>query len=380
MGELLFRVKLRHASRVTLLRMGLLLGACLSVPLCGRVHAVESLPLEFRQTDILFNFQSQRGVPISTVSNVPPGSDGRMTTINESGSALLPTTNQFRGLTTFGATPGLTRTAWLAASNTPALRNGTGPFSGTLAQQMGLPVALSNATVVIVMRRALIGAPYLSRQVSFPFGAEIAVPLTDEHGLGLTNIATQAYWLPEPYSTNDHTNAGYYWSVNANKVYAIQPGPISVTWIKAAYTTTPPSSGTYITNGGNYFRTFKVDYIISGSPVKPSRKIYWTEKGFRQLGKPVAVPTTRVGDLTIVYNNNSPRTVAQSYVGPGDSNPTDGTTNTPLPELRTLWYDRAQGSLFAYNQEGRAFLELLGDAIPGTEARQQPCAPAQAGR
>src|SRR5258707_10787894 len=57
-----------------------------------------ALPLEIRQPDTLWNFQSQRGVPISTVSNVPPGSDGRMTNYNESGSALLPTTNQFASL------------------------------------------------------------------------------------------------------------------------------------------------------------------------------------------------------------------------------------------------------------------------------------------
>jgi hypothetical protein len=304
------------------------------------------------------------------VSNVPPGSDGRMTTVNESGSALLPTTNQFRGLTTFGATPGLTRTAWLAASNSVALRNGTNAFTGGLAQQMGLPVALSNATVVVVLRRALVGAPYLSRQVSFSFGQEIPVPLTDENGITLTNIAAQAYWLPEPYSINNHSNSGYYWSVNARKVYAIQPGPINITWIKAAYTSVPPP-GTYITNGGNYFRTYRADYVVSGSPVKPSRKIYWTERGFHQLGKAVTIPSARVGDLTIVYNNNFPRTVTNQYVGPGDSSPTDGTTNTPLPELRTLWYDRSQASLFAYNQEGRVFLELLGDSHPDGQSREQ---------
>jgi hypothetical protein len=350
--------------------LGFTLGAALLFLSGAKIWATEAVPLEFRQTDILFNFQSQRGVPISTVSNVPPGSDGRMTIINESGSALLPTTNQFRGLTTFGATPGRVRAAWLAASNSPALRFGTSAFTGQLAQQMGLPVALSNTTVALVMRRAVVGTPYLSRQVSFSFGAEIPVPLTDENGLTLTNIASQAYWLPEPHSTNNHSNAGYYWSVNSRKVYAIQPGPISITWIKAAYTTVPPG-GTYITNGGNYFRTYKADYIVSGSPVKPSRKIYWTEKGFRQLGKPVAIPSARVGDLTIVYNNNFPRTVTSAYTGPGDSSPTDGTTNTPLPELRTLWYDRAQNSLFAYNQEGRVFLELLGDSRSDGQSREQ---------
>jgi hypothetical protein len=347
------------------------LALLLAVP-AGVVAQPLALPLEFRQTEIPFNFQSQRGVPISTVAGSPPGSDGRMTTINESTNLpAIPTTNQFRGFTSFGAIPGLTQSAWLAASNSPALRFGTNAFNGNIASQMGLPTGLSNSVVTIVLRRAQVGAPYLSRQVSFAFGAVVSVPSIDENGFSLTNIVPEAYWLPEPYSTTAHTNAGYYWSVNARKVYAIQPGPISITWIKAASTTTPPTSGLWLTNAGNYFRLFKADYIVSGAPVKPSRKIYWTERGFRNLGKPIAVPSARVGDLKIVYNNNFLRTVATPYVGPGDSDPTDGTTNAPLPELRTLWYDRAQGNIFAYNLEGRAFVELLGDSRPDGQSREQ---------
>lgn len=333
------------------------------------VSAAEVLPLEFRQLEVPFNFQSQRGVPIATTTNVP-GSDGRMTTVNESGSFLLPTANQFRGFVSFGGNPGLTQAAWLAASNSPALKAGTNAFNGAIASQMGLPIGLSNSVVTIVMRRALIGAPYLSRQVSFAFGAVIPAPVTDVDGVSLTNIAPEAYWLPEPYTTNGHADAGYYWSVNSRKVYAIQPGPVSITWVKADYTTTPPS-GPYFTNAGNYFQLYTNNYIVSGASVKPARKIYWTERGFRSLGKPVAVPNTRIGDLKIVYNNNFPRTTATEYVGPGDSNPTDGTTNAPLPELRTLWYDRSQGNIFAYNEEGRVFVELLGDSRPDGQSREQ---------
>lgn len=339
-----------------------------------------AVPLEFRQSEIPLNLQSQGGVPISGVPNVPPGSDGRMTTINGSGSALLPTTNQFQGFLSFGATPGLTRAAWMSAGNSVALRNGTDPFDGILAQAMGLPLAMSNTAVVMVMRRAQVGAPYLSRQISFGFGSEIPVPVTDADGIILTDMAPEDYWLPEPYTTTDHTNAGYYWSVNARKVYAIQSGPISVTWIKAAYTSLPPTYENelgelinlpFVVIGGNYFQTRTVDYVVSGTAVKPPRKFYWTEKGFRGLGKPVAVPSARVGDLKIVYNNNFPRTVASQYVGLGDTDPTEGTTNAPLPELRTLWYDRSQGNIFAYNQEGRVFVELLGDARPDGQSREQ---------
>src|SRR6267154_369097 len=83
------------------------------------------LPLEFRQTDTLFNLQSQRGVPISTVTNDPPGSDGRMPTDNDSGSVLLPTTNQFQGFISFGGVSGLTSNTWRTVSNNAALRAGS---------------------------------------------------------------------------------------------------------------------------------------------------------------------------------------------------------------------------------------------------------------
>ena len=334
-----------------------------------------SLPLEIRQNDTPFNFQARRGVPISTVSNVPPGSDGRMTTVNQSGSGILPTTNQFRGFISFGGISGWTNGGWQVASNSTLLR-GTNGFSGVVALAMGLPVGISNnaagGPVALILRRGQIGAPYLSRQVSFAFGSVVAAPGTDENGLLLTNILSTDYWLPEPYTTTGHTNSGYYWSPHAGKVYAIQAGPLQITWKKAAYVSSLPSDYTnaltgatnYVINAGNYFRLYTASYVVSGSPVKPSRKFYWTEKGFQNLGKPVTVPAARVGAVVFAYNNNFPRTVATPYVGPGDSSPTDGSTNAVLQELRTLWYDQQQGAILAYNQEGRVFLELLGDLRP----------------
>jgi len=332
-----------------------------------------SLPLEFRQSATLFNFQSQRGVPISTVTNVPPGSDGRMPTVNESGSVLLPTTNQFSGYLSFGAIPGLTSNAWRTASNSVLLR-GTNAFSGPVAQAMGLPVGTSNNVaggpqVAIILRRGQIGGPYLSRQVSFAFGSIVAAPVTDENGNLLTNL-TVAYWLPKPYpyAPSGETNFGFYWSPHAGVVYASQPGPVQITWIKSAYVTGRPADYTnaltgatnYFENGGNYFRLYTVDYIVSGSPVKTPRNIYWTEGRFNGLGKPVTVPSARVGAVSIAYHKDFPERVPNSYVAPGDSTP-GGTTNAVFQEWRTLWYDTDRDSILAYNREGRVFMELLGN-------------------
>ncbi|MBL9137535.1 MAG: hypothetical protein JNK85_16805 [Verrucomicrobiales bacterium] len=334
-----------------------------------------TLPLEIRQPNTIWNLQSVRGVPISSVVNQPPGSDGRMTNRNESGSALLPTTNQFRGFVSFGGVPGLTSNQWISVSNSPILKAGNGAFSGNLAAEMRLPLARSNDAVILVFRQTQVGSPFLSRQVSFPFGSIVSAPTTDENGLPLT-VPSSTYWLPEPYTTNRHTNAPYYWSPHSQKVYAIQAGPMSIRWIKAAYSQTQPpdfasNPGNYFVNGGNYFRLYSVNYVVSGTPVKPPRRMYWTEREFGLLGKPVAVPTARVGAVHIVYNNNFPKTVSQSYSGPGQTSPTDGSTNQVLQELRTIWYDQQLGSIYAYNQEGRVFLELLGDVRADGQTREQ---------
>jgi hypothetical protein len=339
------------------------------------------LPLEIRQDTTPYNFQSVRGVPVLGI-----GSDGRLPlagTINESGTYNMVTTNQFQNFVPFGATVGRVQADWLAVSNSPILKAGTTPFSQQVATEMKLPLGRfdpnnSASPIVIVQRKALVGAPFMNQQVSFLFGATIPVPETDEEGKLLSGIPKESYWLPEPYTTNNHAGAAYYWSPNARQVFAIQSGPITVTWRKTvpytdasalpAYTNFVTAS--FQTNGGSIYLLYSVRYTISGSPVKAPRKIYWTQNEFRSLGKPIAVPTARVGAVAIVYNNSFPRTVAQEYVGPGHTSITDGSTNQTLAELRTLWYDQTQGNIFAYNIEGRAFLELLGDVRTDGQTRE----------
>ncbi|HYG34299.1 MAG TPA: putative Ig domain-containing protein, partial [Clostridia bacterium] len=348
--------------------------------MCGSARGGMVLPLEIHQESTLYNYQSQLGVPISAVANVPPGSDGRMPTgMNESGSFNPPTPNQFSSLVSFGAVSGLGQADWQTVSNSVMLREGGTLFSPTVAQEMKLPLATSNNTVVMVLRRAQIGAPFLSRQVSFAFGSLVQVPDTDEQGKLQTNMIREAYWLPEPYSTNNHQNAGYYWSPHARQVFAIQAGPMMVTWRKASPYTSATVPTDYVnangpvsfeTNGGTIYLLYSVRYVASGSAVKPPRKMYWTEHEFRNLGKPVVVPAARVGGVNIVYNNNFPRTVPTEYVGPGHTKPTEGTTNQIMPELRSLWYDQSLGTICAYNAEGRVFVELLGDARPDGQTRE----------
>lgn len=343
-----------------------------------------AISLELRQELTPYNYLSRSGVPISiTVSN-PPGSNGQMPTGDEgnesagSSAAPLSTQHLFRGLISFGAVPGLTRTNWQSVSNSVALHDGSAAFSGSVAELMRLPVAKSGSTVLMVLRRAHVGAPYFTRQLSFGFGSVVSVPETDYNGVALpAAIDPNSYWLAEPFTTNNHQNAGYYWSPNARQVFAVQAGPLSVTWRKAeAYTaaTIPsyhnPGGTDFQTNGLSIYLLYTARYVVSGSAVKPPRTMFWTEREFRNLGKPIAVPAARVGGVTVVYNNNFPKTVVQEYRGPGYTAPTDGSTNQTLPELRTLWYDQQQGNIYAFNAEGRVFMELLGDLRPDGQTRE----------
>ena len=342
------------------------------------VNAATLVPLDFTQSATTYNLQSQRGVPLSSVSNSPAGSDGRapsISEVNESGTQNLATPNQYQGVVTFGGVAA--RTDWLSVSNAPTLR-GTNAFSAAVAADMQLPRAYNGANLVMVLRRAQVGSPYLARKVDFAFGSEISMPSTDENGLLLTNVLKEAYWRAEPFTTNDHANAGYYWSKHAQKVFLVQAGPLQITWRKLSpylastaptNYTNPFGSRSFETNGSSVYLLYTVNYVGSGGAIKTPKQMYWTEKTFIGLGRPVTVPAGRVGAVNIIYNNNFPRSVDEEYKGLGDSSITDGNTNLQsLAELRTLWYDQTQGSIHAYNQTGRVFVEFLGD-ITGSDGQ-----------
>ena len=98
-------------------------------------------PLEIKQSLTPYNMHSGRGMPISTTTNVPPGSDGRAPTIldqEEDGlPTTLPTTGQFIGATFFGG--GVVPT-------TPQNLNTNQPFA-EIAANIGVPLARSNGVV-----------------------------------------------------------------------------------------------------------------------------------------------------------------------------------------------------------------------------------------
>ncbi len=346
--------------------------AGLALALAGLCHeaAAQTAPLQLAQPAMLvdtdfqlgLDWQSKRGVPLSSTAG--NGSDGRYAFTN--GPSLLPNTPyQFQSCVTVASVPvqGSTNLVPSAgfASNVVSLR---WPHSTT----DGNP----NSPVALILRSAQIGAPYFGQQVSFYFGQVIPVPSTDENGLSLPLGSAQNYWFPMPFTTNNYATAPYYWSRNAQAVFATQPGVISITWQKATPTSTAPpdyagNPANYYIQAGYYYRLYTLRYLVSGTPIQPPQKMYWTEGSFGSLGKPVDVPTARVSAVNVVYNNAFPATAAP-YQDPNAVPPTNPTNM--FQETRTLWFDSTRNQILAYNVEGRVFVELLGELNPDNVTRR----------
>src|SRR5215468_1632320 len=242
---------------------------------CALQAAGLALPPQIQQDNTLYNLQSLRGAPISTVVNTNTGSDGRAPSITNSPySSLNPTTNQWASVAGFGGNAGLTLPIWQSLKIDPAVSQlrGTNRLNGNLAQVMGLPVGYSNnlasSGIAVFQRNARIAAPYFTRADSVAFGGVIPVPVADENSTLITN-STTAYWLPEPYTASNHIGDQFYWSPHAGQVYATQPGPIQVTWRKAqqySAATLPAYTNklgkvNFQTNGASIFLLYTANYI-----------------------------------------------------------------------------------------------------------------------
>ena len=159
-----------------------------------------------------------------------------------------------------------------------------------------------------------------------------------------------------------HEEKGYYYSIHARTVFAIQPGPLEIIWRKSTPASTKPTdyydTDKWKESAGNYYRLHKMRYVVSGSASKTPKKIYWNQAGYN--GPQVNIPDTAIGDLKIVYNKSFPEEVSGPGIPAqsGGATSSGGNTNVAVYKY-TLSYD--SGNLKALNAEGRVFVELLGD-------------------
>ncbi|MEI6779506.1 MAG: hypothetical protein WCQ21_01180 [Verrucomicrobiota bacterium] len=295
------------------------------------------------------NWQSQRGVPIST-NALDAGSDGRAPTVAQQISygtsypTAPPTLNQFRGWVSFSAVP---------VAKTPSQLNTNSSFAQNVVALDWPRVKDAGGNTIAILRASEVAAPYMVKQSSYPFGSVIPMPTTDETGVTLTNNPN--YWFAAPYSSGTTNTLSFYYSPHAQSVFATQPGQVSIVWEKTVPSSTRPTnlaaSVGILTNGPNYYILYTNNYLVSGEAVKTPQKMYWTEGGHAATGHPVSVPSG-VRVVNVIYNNIFPQ-----YSFPGDS--TTGITNH-----NTLWYETSQNLIKADNVTGRAFVELLGEVNP----------------
>lgn len=331
----------------------------------------QTLPVEVRQQAATLNYLSPAGVPISTEAGDPPGSDGRMPTPEEQAGRGLtenqPTTGQFQGAVSQGAVvktaPVTTTTPTYLSYEAYALE--VLPHGGPEGQE-------------IFFARTRVGAPYISRQLEFLFGSRIPVPEVDAEGVPLAErdpaVEPRDYWLLEPWWPEDqiangvHEGAPYYWSPHARSVFANRPGPIEITWRRAQplsnvdpldYANDPD----FAVVAGQVYPLLRQSYLISGSPVKSPRRMYWTEGSFQGSGIPVGVPEGIT--VNFVFTDGFPKNVEEAYQEPGASEPVPPDGGEVFTELRTIFYDPDRDSIRAFNWQGRILLELLGDVLQG---------------
>lgn len=331
----------------------------------------QTLPVEVRQQGATLNYAAAAGVPISPEAGNPPGSNGAMPTAEEQASRgltdSLPTAGQFQGFVATGAVvrmaPVVTTTPNYASYG--AYLQEVVPHGGPAGSE-------------IFFTRTQVGAPYISRRVEFLFGSEIPVPEVDIDGVPLAEaepaVNPRDYWLLEPWwpveqvSNGVHEGAPYYWSPHARAVFANRPGPIEIRWRRAAPLSDADPQAyegneDFAVVAGQVYPLLSQTYLISGSPAKAPRRMYWTEGSFQGSGIPVNVPEGIT--VNFVYTDGFPKNVEEAYEEPGASGPVPPDGGDVFSELRTIFYDPDRESIRAFNWQGRILLELLGDVLQG---------------
>ncbi|MDB6134045.1 MAG: hypothetical protein JWM59_2288 [Verrucomicrobiales bacterium] len=207
--------------------------------------------------------------------------------------------------------------------------------------------ASSSVKVATVPPTLTAGAMLLGQRVNFISGTTVTLAGNADETIASSAGIEKNF---SPYQPS-------YYSPHADRVFASQPGRVTITWVSAA----PDTS-----LSGESKATFKFrreTFAVSSASRRPAKVIYWTEKGFD--GPLVPVPAGRIVRVNPVFNSFVPG-MATEYVPVGsNTNPTPGVT--PAAEPRTLWFDNLNGpaALHAYNVEGRLLIEYLGSERQG---------------
>ena len=253
-----------------------------------------------------------------------------------------------------------------------------GPISNPLDPENPYPASIipgsDPAEPKFFLPSATFGAPVSSGVPRYSLGEMISPPLTDSS----ENPVDPSYWRSKPLQPGEtvlpaRTGIGaqpllpalaageyprFYYSEHADKVFAVQAGQVTITWI----------SKRPVTINGTTAYDFKTEsFGVTSSANVPVRQMFWTEKSFNAPA--VSVPSGIIQVAKPIYTSSFPATVATEYPSVGTVNPD---YNAPS-ELRTLWFESVGGtpSLRAYNREGRIFVEYLGELVDGSTTKRR---------
>ena len=286
----------RHFQASPFALAGFVLG-CLILPAIADVVQID-------QNAVLYAPSYQRGVNLTSFRGAPGQPPAKATAGSDGRAPAGGTPFQFRGVVTYGAT--------VIPKTNAVLQAGKNYEQNAGAGNLNLPRGTSSGgQVTMVLRSSQAGAATFSQVVDFYFGSVITPPATDENGMLLTTVTPAQYWEAQPYTSATNSGAGHYYSPNARQAFATVPGPIQVTWRRSESGTTNANK---VTIGGLDYALTNESYVVSHTAVKPTRKLYWTEKSFAGTGKPVSVPKSTVGKINFVYNPAFPQTVPNEFV------------------------------------------------------------------
>ena len=200
----------------------------------------------------------------------------------------------------------------------------TGTVTVTAASTNSTSVAVASVPPELVLGATLLGQP-----VTNLVGTTVTLG-----GNANATISSDTPSIITPALT-------YYYSPHAEKVFATQPGRVTITWV----TRVPVSGSDY----GVKTETF----AVSSTTNSPIRTIYWTEGSFD--GPEVEISDGRITSVNPVYYSAVPKAVPEEVSIPG--------YNPASPNLKTISFDKYNGlgELHAYNVEGRIFVEYLGN-------------------
>jgi len=274
-----------------------------------RDATAQTQPLEFRQRDFLINsevqlginWQSRVGVPLSSTTNVPPGSDGRAPTPQQQFANGLTTapasSNQFQSFIGFATVP---------VQSTTNLNRNTNFAGNALALNWPL-LTDTSGNIVAIQRSAQVGAPYGPYAAFTAYSLCAAIPLPP--GRTTAQLLNPPAVLPANRT---------YWDAITSTLYPTNPGDITVTW---TFTNSPTTVVTIVTIAPLPPNTYDLGQEIPPPPCADTTLPPDTGGGTFWHGFSHKLYATVLGPFTVTWKRTDTSVIPQQIINQWPTNP-----------------------------------------------------------